>query len=60
LAYHVGKQRQVNLGAKGNYNSYVKTYGLGLYRSRQYSIAISDDADLCLVSIEEDAEVMKV
>lgn len=58
-AYHVNKYRLVDLGNTGENAPYIKTFRMGMYRSRQYSVVFTDDADLCLVGIEENSEVLK-
>lgn len=58
LAYQNVNQKLVSLGAEGERDSSIKVFGTGLYRSRQYSISITDNSELILVGIEEDATVL--
>lgn len=51
-------ERVLNLGRTGENEFYAVVRNLGVYRSRQYELVMSDDAPWVLVSGEEDVTVL--
>ncbi len=50
--------RQVSLGTVGNNKVYAEFRKLGIYRTRQYEVQMSDPAKFSMISVETDEEVM--
>lgn len=49
-------EEEISLGNSGEHEFYVDVNRLGIYRSRQYSFSITDNATLALVSVEEQVD----
>lgn len=53
-----GNTYYLDLGNTGYYEFYLSMRRLGMYRSRQYEISVTDDVPIVLASAEEDVEAL--
>jgi len=53
-----GNTHELDLGETGEYEFYVSLRRLGMYRSRQYELSVTDDVPVVIADAEELVEVL--
>ncbi len=53
-----GNTHYINLGKSGDYEQYVSVRRLGMYKSRQYELSVTDDVPVVIADAEEEVEVI--